>query len=369
MKLQILQENLDKAVSTAARFASPKAQLPILGNVLISTQKAKVYISSTNLEISVSVSVGAKIEEEGEISVPAKVFAELISNLPKETISFEGAREQLKISTSGFSSTVLGMDSTDFPKIPNSINKETSVAVPKKDVVEALNQVSFSASLDETRPVLTGVLFIWTEDSLTLVATDGFRLSRKVIKIKGGGGVSRLILPKPVLMEISRNSGGDDSDIFFNVQEKDKQIVFGIGETVLTSRLLEGDYPDFEKIIPKNTPIKILVDKDELLRSVKLASIFAREASNVIKLKVGNDSITVSAESGRSGNQETKIDAKVTDVTPDFEISFNYKFLEDFIHSVKGEEIKMEFSVTNAAGIFTDSTDTTYLHLIMPVRV
>lgn len=369
MKLQILQENLDKAISTASRFASPKAQLPVLGNVLITTQKSKIFVSATNLEISVSVGVGAKIEEEGEISIPAKVIAELVSNLPKDTIVLLSEKEQLKVSASGFSSTVLGMDATDFPKIPNSISKSDSVSIPKKDLIDSLSQVSFSASLDETRPVLTGVLFIWGEKNLTLVATDGFRLSKKKLKLDGVEKESRQILPKSILSEVARSAGGEGTDILFSLQEKDKQIIFGIEETVLTSRLLEGDYPDFEKIIPKNTPIKILVDKEDFLRAVKLASIFARDAANVVKIKVLKESLKVVAESGQSGSQETKIDAKVEGLTPDFEISFNYRFLEDFVHSVKGEEVKMEFSTTTTAGIFTDSSDPNYLHLIMPVRV
>ena len=369
MKLQILQENLDKAVSIASRFASPKAQLPILGNVLISTQKSKIFISATNLEMSVSVGVGAKVEEDGEISIPAKVIAELISNLPKDTITLSSEKEQLKVSTSVFSSTVLGMDATDFPEIPNSVNKNGSVSILKKDLVEALSQVSFSASLDETRPVLTGVLFIWRRNELTLVATDGFRLSKKKLKVDGIEKESRQILPKSVLSEVARSNDGNEADILFSLQEKDKQIIFGIGETVLTSRLLEGDYPDFEKIIPKNPPIKILVDKEEFLRAVKLASIFARDAANVVKIIVLKENLKIVAESGQSGSQETKVDAKVEGITPDFEISFNFRFLEEFIHSVNGEEVKMEFSTTTAAGIFTDSSDSNYLHLIMPVRV
>lgn len=369
MKLQILQDNLEKAVSTASRFASPKAQLPILGNILISTSKSKISISATNLEISVSVGAGAKIEEEGVISVPAKVMSELVSNLPKETVTLSAEKEQLKVSVGGFSSTVLGMDPTDFPKIPGSVSRDSSTPIPKRELIEALSQVSFSASTDETRPVLTGVLFIWEKETLTLVATDGFRLSKKVVSVKSSGSGSRQILPKSILSEISRSTSGEGEEILFSLQEKDKQIIFGVGDTVLTSRLLEGDYPDFEKIIPKNTPIKILVDKEEFLRAVKLASIFARDAANVVKIKVLKESLKIVAESSQSGSQETKVDAKIEGATPDFEISFNFRFLDEFAHSVKGEEIKMEFSGTNAAGIFTDSSDSKYLHLIMPVRV
>ena len=153
MKLQIIQGNLQKAVSIASRFASTRAQLPILGNILLSVKKTKVFVLSTNLEISVSIGVGAKVEKEGEISIPSKVFSELVANLPKETITMESEKEHLKISAAGFSSTVLGMNSADFPKILGSMQKEKSVILPKSEFSDALSKVIFAASVDETRPV------------------------------------------------------------------------------------------------------------------------------------------------------------------------------------------------------------------------
>lgn len=368
MKLQILQENLAKAVGVASRYASAKAQLPILGNILLSSRKTKILVMSTNLEISVAVSVGAKVEEEGEISIPAKVLNDMVGNLPKETIELSSDKEQLKVTTSGFSSVILGMATSDFPKVPSSINKEKSLKLPGKDFVDALNQVVFATSQDETRPVLTGVLFIGGKNEISLVATDGFRLSRKIIKIEGEA--FKLILPKLILMELSRDSSGEE--LLFNFDQKEKQAVFGVGDTVLTSRLLEGEYPDFEKIIPKKSAISLRLDKEEFLRAVKLASIFARDASNIVKIKILKDSIKILAESGSSGSQETKVEAKIEktgEIEQNFEISFNYRFLEEFLHSVKGEEISMDFSGVNAAGVFKDSSDTNYLHLIMPVRV
>lgn len=372
MKLQILQENLSKALTVASRFASTKAQLPILGNILLSVQKTKVLVSSTNLEVSVAIAVGAKVEEEGEISIPSKTISEVVINLPKETINLSAEKEQLKISASNFSSTVLGMNASDFPKIPSSVGKEKAIAISKKDLVTALSQVVFATSVDETRPVLTGVLFIWNKDNLSLVATDGFRLSQKKIKVETPAEFPRIILPKMILSEIAR-SGEDDGEILLDLKDKDKQIVFGVGDITLSSRLLEGEYPDFEKIIPKKSGVNVLVDKEEFLRTVKLASVFARDSANIIKIKVLKDSLKVTAESGSSGSQETKIDAKVETTDPSlasgFEIAFNYRFLEDFLHSVSGEEVKMEFSGENGPGVFTDTHDSSYLHLIMPVKV
>ena len=369
MKFQVLQENIERAVSITSRFANTKAQLPVLGNILITTRKSKIYITSTNLEISASVQIGAKIEEEGEISIPAKVISELVSNLPKETINFETDKEQLKISSNGFSSTILGMNSSDFPKVPNFVDEKKSISFPKGVLVEALEKVSFSSSIDETRPILTGVLFILGKGELSLVATDGFRLSRKKITDKNFVMDKKsFVIPKGVLTEISRGVFAGDN-ILMEPEEGDKQIVFGIDDTVLSSRLIEGDYPDFEKIIPKESNIKVFLDKEELLRSIKLASIFARESANVVKLKILKDSIKVSAESGAAGSQETKIDAKVEGSVKDFEIAFNYRFLEDFVHSVTSEEIQMEFTNSNSAGVFKDTSDSDYLHLIMPVKI
>ena len=375
MKFQILQENLGKAVSIASRFTSAKAQLPVLGNILISTQKTKVYFNSTNLEVSVSVQVGSKIETEGEISIPSRVISELVSSLPKETISIESEKEQLKISTSGFSSKILGMNSSDFPKVPTLISKDKSVSLPLKEFLEALSLTTFATSIDETRPVLTGVLFLWDREGFTMVATDGFRLSRKrmVFDIqKAQKGESAVIIPKLVLSELSR-LGSEGDEVLFSLLEKEKQVVFGTDGIVLSSRLLEGEYPDFAKIIPKTSSLKVFLDKEEFARAVKLASVFARDAANMVKIKILKDSIKVSAESGNSGSQETEVEAKVEDpervTRGEWEIAFNYRFLEDFLHSVRGEEVKMEFTTPDKAGVFTDSSDKEYLHLIMPVKI
>lgn len=370
MKLQILQENLAKAVSTASRFSSSRAQLPILGNVLLSAQKTKVIICSTNLEISVSIAVGAKVEETGDVSVPSRIINEVVGNLPKETLEISSEKEQLKILTSNFSSSILGMNSSDFPKIPISVGKEKSVSLSKEQLTQALSQVVFAASVDETRPVLTGVLFIWEKGSLKLVATDGFRLSQKKVQIEKGPVLPRFVLPKMILSEISRAEQSSSDNIVFELKDKDKQVVFGLGDTVLSSRLLEGEYPEFEKIIPKKSTYTILIDKEEFLRTVKLASVFARDNANIVKIKLLKDFLKITAESSSSGTQETRVDAKIEgggDST--LEIAFNYKFLEDFLHSVVGEEVKMELSGENSPGIFTDTGDPSYLHLIMPVRL
>jgi DNA polymerase-3 subunit beta len=366
MKVSILQENFNKALALASRFTSTKTQLPVLGNVLLTTKRTKLTVSSTNLEVSVSSSIGAKIDKEGEITVPGRVIAEIVSNLPSETINLEVDKEQLKIRSQNFESSLSGMNASDFPPVPSVLPKEGVIALPKDSFLEALSQVIFATSIDETRPILTGVLFNFQKDLLTLVATDGFRLSQRKVNAKIKGKEERLILPKSVLGELSRFSEEETLSLYVN--KKENQILFGDNGTVLSSRVLEGEFPDYQKIIPKASGTKVLIDKEELLRGVKLSSVFARESANIVKVGLGKDYLDISAESSSSGSQKTRVDAKVTGDAK-LEIAFNYRFLEEFLHAVRGEEVSIELSNPASPGIFRDTAEVSFLHLIMPVRI
>lgn len=366
MKLKVLQENFSKALINASRFAISKAQLPILGNIKLEAKKEKMIVSATNLEMSISISLGAQVEKEGEIAIPAKVITEIIANLQPGTISLSSEKEQLKISTNSFSSEVSGMNTSDFPVIPQKVNEKESLILSSKNLTESLSQVTFATSIDETRPILTGVLMIFKGGGLILVGTDGFRLSQNKLIVEGKAKLQNLVLPKGVLNEAIKLSN-EKENVFFEYKKDENQVILSIDDTVLSTRVLEGEFPDYEKIIPKSSNIKINTDKEELLRAVKLASVFARDSANIVKMEVGKDNLLLSAESQSSGSQKTKIDAKVEGET--LEIAFNYRFLEEFLHSVKGEEIQMEFSNSNAPGIFTDPKDKEYLHLIMPVKI
>ena len=368
MELQVLQENLSNALLTAARFTSSRAQLPVLGNIFFNAKKTKLTLLATNLETSIAISLGAKVTEDGEITVPAKTITDVVNNLSSGSLNLKSEKEHLKIAMGSFSAKVLGMNGADFPKVPQALPKEGTLSLPKEALVEALSQTLFAVSVDEARPVLTGVLFVFAKDTLYLVATDGFRLSRKKIAVKIETKIEKAILPKNVLLEVLR-LGEEEENLSLALKESENQVLFASGETVLSSRVLDGEFPEYEKIIPKGAEIKVRVDKEELLRAVKLASVFARDSANIVKFTLNKDSLGLSAESSQAGNQEDKIDVKVEGEVKNFEIAFNYRFLEEFLKSVKGEEILMEFSDANAPGVFLDPKDTDYLHLIMPVKV
>ena len=214
---------------------------------------------------------------------------------------------------------------------------------------------------------LIGKIFLFEKDALTLVATDGFRLSQNKIKLSENKKLfDKIILPKNVLSEVSRLSP-EDSDIVLNFNQDENQAIFGFTDTVLSSRTIEGDFPDFTKIIPKDKNVSVFVEKDDILRAVKLASTFARDSANVVKVAIDKDAIEISAESSAAGSQKTKIEAKVEG--PPLEIAFNYRFLEEFLNAAVGPEISIELSNSYSPGVFRDPKNVKFLHLIMPVRI
>lgn len=363
MHIAVLQEELNKALSLATRFISSRLQLPILANVLLSARANKLYISSTNLETSASVSIGAKVTEPGEIAVPGKACAELVTNLNKGTVDLSCDKEILIIAGDGFKSSISGINSSDFPDVPSVLAKESS-PLPS-GFTKALSKVVFSVSIDETRPSLTGVLMTAEGKGLFLVSTDGFRLSKKKIALSEKLDFDKVLVPRTILSEVGR--GGESEEIKFSYNKSDGQVLFAQGKVVLTSRTIAGEFPDFEKIIPKNSGTKVSVDKEELGRAVKLASVFARTEASVVKLNVDKKGLEVSAQSASLGEEKTKIDAKVAGEA--VEIAFNYHFIEEFLAVVEGETAEMEFVNATSPGKFLDPKDSDYLHLIMPVKL
>jgi len=367
MELQVLQESLSKALTICSRFTSSKIQLPVLANVLLKTQNNKLFLSATNLETSVAIKIGAKVLSEGDITVPARIITEVVSNLDPGQISFNVKKEIINIKTSSFESSITGLNSSDFPRVPIETGAD-SFKIPSDDFLKALSSILFAVSQDETRPVLTGVLIIIDKGNLTLVATDGFRLSQKKIGIQTIKEDKRFIIPKSVLVELSKIAASED--IVFSYRKTDNQLVLGLEDLTLSSRIIEGDFPDFERIIPKETKIRIHLDKGGFLRAVKLAGVFARDSANVVKISVSKGLLEIVAESSQSGRQKNQLEAKIEgDLKDSFTIAFNYRFVEDFLNAVKGEDIRLELSDANAPALFLDEKDSNFIHIIMPVRL
>lgn len=363
MKATLLTRDFAKALSISSRFVAARANLPILANIVLRAEKSKVTLLSTDLEISLASQVGATVAEEGEIAIPAKTFTEIISNLGGENVDIHTEGEVVHILSEGFKSHVNGVNTSDYPTVLTTVS-ESATSLPTRVFIPSLTKVLFAASTDEARPTLTGVLFLFRKDEVVCVSTDGFRLSQKKFNCEGITDERRVIVPHRILSEITRLAGG--GDVLFEIKEEDHQVVFGLPQMVLTSRVLEGEFPNFDRIMPKMTKVTVNVSKDELARAVKLASVFARDSANTIKVAVRDNELVVSAESPRSGQETLSIPAKVEGER--VEVSFNYRFIEEFLTVVSGESVDLKMNAMDSPSMFLDPKDASFLHLIMPVR-
>ncbi len=368
MKVSLLQENFSKALNIVSRSIAPKAALPILSSLVLATEKGRLKLSATNLECGVNLWLGAKVEKEGAIAVPAKVLTEYVSSLPPEKINLQVKENNLLLSSSGYKANFSGSPITDFPEIA-SFSGKSDLVFDKEDFAKNLTQVIFAAATDEGRPVLTGVLLRLNKQGLSLVATDGYRLSVKEIKTKGEME-ENLLIPAKALLEVARISqekDEKDKEIKMVLTKDKNQVVFSLPGVDYSSRLIDGEFPDFERIIPESSKIKAEFDREEFFRAVKTAAIFAREQANVVKLKLEEGKMTVSAESPQVGGNETEVEAKISGGK--LEIAFNCRFLLDLLGATSAEEMILEASEALSPGVFRLKGDSSFFHLIMPVRI
>lgn len=371
MKIQVLQENLNKGLVTASRSISTKAQLPVLANILLKTDQNRLQILATNLETGVVLWLGTKVIEEGEISVPAKTLSEIISSLSTGTINIETEGSNLKLSGDRYQAVLNGIPASEFPKFP-STNKESLFSFPAEKLMEGINQVAFAAATDEGRPVLTGVLLKIEEKKLSLAATDGYRLSLKVVETESQIKEPKaLLLPAKTLVEVGRiitdNKTEGGRIVQIGHTQEQNQTIFVFPEIQLFSRVIEGEFPDYEKIIPKSSSVKVILDKEEFNRAVKLVSVFARDSSNIIRFKINKETMEISANSPQVGENKFSLGAKIEG--EEMEVAFNFRFIQGFIGAVAGNEVSLELNGPLNPVIFRSVGDDSFLHVIMPVRL
>ncbi len=380
MKIFILQSDLLNPLQAVSRSISPKPQLPVLHNILLQTEKDYLKISATNLEVGVIKKVPAEILEEGELTVPAKIFSEIISSLSGERISLEVSGEQLKITTPTFSGVLNGIAANEFPVIP--LSSDQSISFPADTLQQSLPQISFSAAIDEARPTLTGIFTHMKDNQLEFVATDGFRLAHKKITLPNSNNHSfKFLIPRRTFEEVVRlisediKSGNDNSTVEISTAENQNQMVFQIGTTQLSSRLIEGNYPTWEKIVPTQFIFSIELDRQDLIKAIKLASVFARDAANIVKLELTKDKMEISSESHDLGQQKTELEIKTdkdineSDSKEAFVIAFNNKYLLDALQNCHSKEIKIHFSGSLSSALIRPMEEEGLEYVVMPIRI
>jgi len=372
MKLSILQENLARGLNTASRSVATRAQLPVLSNVLLTTDKGRLKISATNLETGINLWLGAKIEREGAVSIPAKILAEFVSSLPADKVELERKENKLLVACGSYQADFIGLPAGEFPTVP-SLTGKANISFGGEALSLAVGQVAFAAATDEGRPVLTGVLITTKGSQLVLVATDGYRLSIKKLKeVKGLEKVKEfktgLIIPARTLTEVARIiSESEEKSLKLAITPKASQVIFALSEAEIVSRLIEGKFPDFERIIPEKGKTRLTVETEELTRAVRIASIFARESANIIRFNISKTGFEISANTAQVGANVSRVEAKTEGA--EGKIAFNSRYLLDFLNSLGSNQVSFEMSGALNPGVFTPVGDKSFLHIIMPVRV
>lgn len=365
MKLSVLQQDLVNALLVASRMVSSRAQLPVLGNILFSAQKGALSLSATNLEMGVVLSIGAKTEKEGKITLPAKIVTEMVSNFPPGRIELEEKGGQVLFHADGISADVATLPASEFPQMPSRPAKNT-LFLSKQLLNEIFTKVSFAASTDESRPQLNGIFFQNKAEALTVVATDGFRLSKMEAEpFKKGSFPDSLLVPARLFAEAAKIFT-EEKGVNVAISPKEKQVLFSDEGALLVGRLIEGDYPNFERIIPNEKTLSVVVDREELLRAVKGAAVFAREALNILKIKTKEGRLAVTSESSQHGSESAEVEAKIEGAS--LETAFNYRYLLEYLQNSEGKEVLFETNGPLSPGVFRDPKKEKLLHLIMPVR-
>jgi DNA polymerase-3 subunit beta len=376
MKVTVLQENLARGLGMVSRAVSPRSTLPVLANVLVATDEGRLRLSATNLEMGITCWIGAKIEEDGSTTVPARTFADLVNTLNDSQVNLQldGPTQTLHIQAGTSNNDIKCIDAQEFPPLPVP-DFENAIQINVADFKEMIQQVVFAASTDEARPVLMGVLVNVDKDQVTMAAADGFRLSvRKAVLSSPAGKPVSAVIPARALAELARISGDGGEMISMVLPKGRGQVVFRIKDAELVSQLIDGTFPDYQQIIPRSFKSRTILATTALLKACKQAEIFAREGSNVARLNIKAaagelqpSEIEISATSEETGKNETIVEATVDGIG--LLIAFNVKFLREVLEVIKTPNVALETSAANAPGVIRPVGEDNFTHVIMPCGV
>ena len=365
MKIKVTQEKLCRALTYVSRIAVNKSTLPILNNILIRVDDKKVSLITTNLDMAIIDYLPVSESENGVITVPARLITDFVSNLPKgENIEINSKDTKITIKAGKFSSIINGTLADDFPELPEIDQKKAVVfKISAEEFKNSISQVIIASSNDLTRPALTGLYFDTNGNSLFVVSTDGYRLAKKEM-IKKVESEVKAIVPTSTLHEVLRMINDDTEEIEMSFNED--LVQFCLGETKIVSKLIDASYPDYTALIPKNNDTKIALDRDELIRTIKLAALFARSVDGSIVCEAkAPDSFSVKSIANEFGENDSNLQ---TTINKDSKTRLNSRFFIDALNSIYTKEIVMEFSSSVKPIVVYGKNDETYIHIIMPLN-
>jgi len=362
MKLTVSQENFRKALTLSERATSRTSTLPILNNILLKTEGGRLRVSATNLEVGVHCVIGAKVERDGGVAVPAKLVADFVSSSSSGTLTLTVNNNTLSLRSPQYQTTVLGFDTTEYPIIPK-VGGDMLCSVPPQELRAALTSVVDAAAVSENRPELSGIYAAFEKDRVVFAATDSFRLAERVVQA-GSKRREVVIIPRMTVMEVLRMCDHVEGNV--SIRITDNQIAFTSDDAEVISRLVEGKYPDYRKIIPEQSVSRILVSRSELEHAVRLASVFS---SNVADVSVMCDEKGIRVSAKNSAKGDTKVTVPATLKGESFEVSLNHHYLADGLKAVPGDEVVIEYTGTGNPFVITMADEPKHtLYLVMPLR-
>lgn len=386
MKLSCLQENLAKGLAIVGRAVSTRSVLPVLHNILLATDQGQLKLSATDLSTSITCWIGAKIRDEGSTTVPARLLVDFINGLPPETIDLEFiARTQtLHLTCARTEANIKGIDAQEFPLIPSAsadpeaVGGKQRITLDSEALCRMIAQVTFAAASDESRPILTGALADFQDGRLTLAAADGFRLSVRSASLPDTVGIPErraVIVPARALQELSRIAAGQEEPVEVLIPPKGSQILFRLsdselgGAIELVSQLIEGNFPDYQQIIPKTHATRTIIGTQDFLRAAKIASLFARDAANIVRVQMmpAEGRLVVSATAAEVGDDRSELDAEVEGEP--LEIAFNARYLIEVLNVITSPQVVLETSTPSSPGVFRPLDGEEFVHVIMPMHI
>jgi DNA polymerase-3 subunit beta len=375
MNISCLQENLSKGLSIVGRAVAVRSTLPQTSHILIATDDGRLKLAATNLEIAITSWIGAKVEEEGAITVPARLLGDFVNSLPNERIEMglTPRARQLRIVCARNEATMAGMDASDFPPIP-AIREGVSLSLDPLSLRTAINQVEFAAASDDTRPVLTGIHFLREERSLTLAAADGFRLAVHTLSLEQEASErSEVIIPARAMREVNRLLADEEEPIEMTINSSRSQVLFRLKNVELVAQLIQGTFPNYSQLIPQSHTSRAVVDVAEFLRETRIAAIFARDGSGIIRVQVtpGEElspgKLVISARAEELGDNRGEIDASMEGEAA--KIAFNSRYLQDVLQVLDCSQVALETSGPSSPGVLRPVGQENYVHVVMPMFV
>ncbi len=376
MQLRCQQAELDQALHVVSRAVARRSTLPILSNVLLDAAEGTLRITGTNLEIALSVTIPAEVQEPGQLSVRADVLTDFIGSLPRQEIALSTAgTTDLRVTCGTSKARIPGIPAVDYPTIARIGDQPPTATVDAAALREAVAQVAFAAATDDSRPVLAGVLLEFKGTSLTLAAADGFRLSARTLELAHPAATDlAIIVPAKALGELARVVADGEQTVHLLVTPNRSQLLARSGSIEFLSRLIDGTFPEFRQIIPKQWKTRVTVDREAFLAAARRAKIFAQTNNEVVKLQfVPGDSeldpgsMIVSAHAADAGDSEDVLPARVEG--PEATIAFNGRYLLDVLGVAKSTEVTLEMTSPNAAGVFRAVGDEAFVHVVMPMVI